>query len=48
MRHVGVALLVAVPGQCEDGKQPCGLPGQALCPRTHYCLSGCCVWVNID
>lgn len=28
--------------QCEDGIQPCGLPGQSDCPATFYCISGCC------
>lgn len=31
------------PPQCTDGMQPCGLPGQALCPIGSYCLTGCCI-----
>jgi len=31
------------PPQCTDGVQPCGLPGQALCPGGYYCLTGCCI-----
>jgi hypothetical protein len=33
--------------QCPGGQQPCGLPGQAPCPSTHYCVSGCCILINI-
>lgn len=29
-------------GQCPDGVQPCGLPGQAQCPAEYYCITGCC------
>jgi hypothetical protein len=29
--------------QCPGGEQPCGLPGQAPCPRDYYCISGCCI-----
>lgn len=28
--------------QCADGIQPCGLPGQALCPFNYTCITGCC------
>jgi hypothetical protein len=28
--------------QCDTGVQPCGLPGQALCPNNSYCITGCC------
>lgn len=31
-----------IPGQCPDGIQPCGLAGQAQCPASYFCLSGCC------
>jgi hypothetical protein len=30
-------------GQCDPGVQPCGLPGQALCPGGYYCITGCCI-----
>ncbi|MEP7122118.1 MAG: hypothetical protein ABJE95_14460 [Byssovorax sp.] len=29
--------------QCPTGVQPCGLPGEALCPLDYYCITGCCV-----
>jgi hypothetical protein len=29
-------------GQCSDGVQACGLPGQAGCPNNFYCITGCC------
>jgi hypothetical protein len=29
-------------GQCLNGEQPCGLPGQAVCPPGFYCVTGCC------
>ena len=29
--------------QCPDGVQPCGLPGEALCPMDFYCTTGCCI-----
>jgi hypothetical protein len=28
--------------QCEEGVQPCGLPGQDPCPTNYYCITGCC------
>jgi len=28
--------------QCPAGVQPCGLPGQASCPTTQFCNTGCC------
>jgi hypothetical protein len=28
--------------QCEEGVQPCGLPGQDPCPAGDYCITGCC------
>ncbi|MRG93549.1 hypothetical protein [Polyangium spumosum] len=31
------------PAQCEDGVQPCGLPGQDPCDAGFYCLTGCCI-----
>ncbi len=31
------------PPQCSGGEQPCGLPGQDLCPIGYYCLTGCCI-----
>jgi hypothetical protein len=30
-------------GQCLADIQPCGLPGQALCPTNYYCITGCCI-----
>ena len=33
------------PGErCPSGVQPCGLPGDELCPPggTYYCVTGCC------
>ena len=35
-------------GQCPGGEQPCGLPGQALCQQGFYCITGCCIKVEID
>jgi hypothetical protein len=31
-----------IPGQCEPGVQPCGLPGQPPCGQGFYCITGCC------
>jgi hypothetical protein len=31
------------PPQCEGTLQPCGLPGQELCPGGFYCITGCCI-----
>ncbi len=31
------------PPQCPTGVQPCGLPGQDLCPVGAYCITGCCI-----
>lgn len=28
--------------QCPGGEQPCGLPGQDVCPPATYCITGCC------
>ena len=28
--------------RCPDGRQPCGLDGDALCPANYFCLTGCC------
>jgi hypothetical protein len=28
---------------CPGGEQPCGLPGQPLCPDGYYCITHCCV-----
>jgi len=28
--------------QCPPGIQPCGLPGEAACPSSFYCITGCC------
>jgi hypothetical protein len=28
--------------QCDEGVQPCGLPGQDDCPAGEYCITGCC------
>ncbi len=28
--------------QCPAGVQACGLPGQATCPNSYYCITGCC------
>lgn len=36
------------PLQCQNGEQPCGLPGQSPCQQGYYCISGCCILVNID
>lgn len=30
------------PGQCPDGVQVCGLPGQDPCPAGYSCITGCC------
>ena len=29
-------------GQCADGIQPCGQPGQSPCVAGKYCITGCC------
>jgi hypothetical protein len=34
--------------QCPGGQQPCGLPGQAACPSGTYCISGCCIKIDIQ
>jgi hypothetical protein len=34
--------------QCPGGEQPCGLPGQPPCPQGHYCISGCCIKIDIQ
>jgi len=39
---------VAPTVQCPGGEQPCGLPGQPACPSGHYCISGCCIYINIQ
>jgi hypothetical protein len=46
----GVGYEAGVPPsqQCPGGEQPCGLPGQAACPQGFYCISGCCIKVEID
>ncbi|MDF1561966.1 MAG: hypothetical protein P1V51_02920 [Deltaproteobacteria bacterium] len=33
---------VVNPDQCPGGEQPCGLAGQAPCPESYYCVTGCC------
>jgi hypothetical protein len=32
------------PERCTDGRQACGLPGDAPCPASYYCLTGCCIF----
>jgi len=34
--------------QCPGGEQPCSLPGQAPCASGYYCISGCCIKVDIQ
>jgi hypothetical protein len=29
--------------RCPEGRQPCGLPGEARCPEGEWCITGCCV-----
>jgi hypothetical protein len=29
--------------RCEDGVQPCGLPGDDACAADTYCITGCCI-----
>jgi hypothetical protein len=29
-------------GQCQNGEQPCGLPGEPACAPGYYCVTGCC------
>ena len=36
------------PGQCDTGVQPCGLAGQAPCASGYYCISGCCIKIDIQ
>ncbi|MBW2528832.1 MAG: hypothetical protein JRI23_31945 [Deltaproteobacteria bacterium] len=31
--------------RCDDGIQPCGLPGDDPCPPDQYCITGCCIIV---
>jgi hypothetical protein len=31
------------PMRCDPGVQPCGLPGDAMCPIDYYCVTGCCI-----
>jgi hypothetical protein len=31
-----------VPLRCTNGRQPCGVPGDPLCPAGEYCITGCC------
>ncbi len=33
--------------QCPGGEQPCGLPAQDPCLSGHYCISGCCIKIEI-
>jgi hypothetical protein len=33
--------------QCPGGQQPCGLPGQLPCKQGYYCISGCCIFIDI-
>jgi hypothetical protein len=28
--------------RCSGGEQPCGLPGDSLCPAGDFCITGCC------
>lgn len=37
-----VDLDAGVPGRCEVGIDPCGLPGDPECAPDFYCISGCC------
>ncbi len=32
------------PPRCDSTHQPCGLPGDAVCPASFYCLTGCCTF----
>ncbi|MCA9666527.1 MAG: hypothetical protein KC503_13090 [Myxococcales bacterium] len=34
--------------QCPGGEQPCGQPGQAICPQGTYCITGCCIRIVIN
>ena len=37
------------PGErCPEGKQVCGLPGDAPCPAGAYCLTGCCTEIVVQ
>jgi len=35
------------PPRCDPGITPCGLPGDAPCPASYYCVTGCCQAVII-
>ena len=28
-----------------ESEQPCGLPGQPICPLSFYCVTGCCQYI---
>ena len=28
--------------RCPDGRQPCGVEGDPMCPANYFCLTGCC------
>lgn len=30
--------------RCPDGRQPCGLSSDPLCPAGYYCVTGCCTF----
>ena len=32
------------PPRCTGTLQPCGLPGDPVCPASFYCLTGCCTF----
>lgn len=32
------------PMRCPSDQQPCGLPGDPMCPAGYYCLTGCCIY----
>lgn len=33
--------------RCDEGVQPCGLPGDEACGEGFYCLTGCCVFFGV-
>ena len=34
----------APPPMCDDGRQPCGVPGLPSCAADEFCITGCCTF----
>jgi len=39
-----IDLGVPPPPRCDSTHQPCGLPGDPVCPASFFCLTGCCTF----